>query len=588
MTVAIAGNPNCGKTTVFNLLTGDRAKVGNLPGVTVENRRGNLLSEKKITVVDIPGVYSLVPFSEDEKAAGDLLLSRPDFIVNVVDATNLSRSLFLTFQLLKLSVPMIVAVNMSDELKKLGQRLDVSLLSSLLGVEVLSVCGIDGSGISALENRIKWYCSSIKRDCSAVSGEQISFSSFESDSVHQYRKIENICKKVLSSGGKKTRFSEKIDRIVFGKFSWWLVFFSVLSAVFFLTFYFPGGFLRDRVGDFFDLLSSSAAAFLFRSGVQDWLCGLLCDGILKSMGGVLSFLPTVLILFFCLGLLEDCGYLARVAVLADRPFSRLGLSGRSAIPLLMGFGCSVPAVMACRTIPGRQGRLKSIFLVPFASCGAKIPIYMVFTKLFFKEHSFLVLLFLYLLGVASGFVFLFLFKIFGVGQVGDFLLELPPYRFPRLKNTLVSVREKCLDFLRKVFTVIFLSGMVLWFSENCFWGEKNLLQIIGGFFSPLFSPLGFGNFQSVAALLSGFAAKEAVVSSFCAVLGDLQFLQGLFTPVSALSFMVFTLFYPPCLSALAAIRHEAGGFFCLAAFLFQTAVAWLISFAVFRTAGYFF
>ena len=655
MILALAGNQNCGKTTLFNQLTGSNQHVGNFPGVTVEQKSGQVRGQKNCTVVDLPGIYSLRPYTAEEIVTRDYILrQKPDGIINIVDATNLERNLYLTQQLLTLRVPMVLALNMMDELTGNGGSIDVKKMAQTLGIPVVPICAATADGVSELVDEavraaegktlpqvydfcepgpvhrcIHAVCHQIEDHAQAagictrfaatwlIEGdasmeevlrldqnekELIEHSVLQMEQERgldrnaaladmRYSFIEKLVKDavVKPKESRQHKRSVQADKILTGKYTAIPIFIGVMFLIFFLTFHVIGAFLSDLLALGIDRLTQIVDAALTAYGLNPVVQSLIIDGIFEGVGSVLSFLPVIVTLFFFLSILEDTGYMARVAFVMDKLLRRIGLSGKSIVPMLIGFGCTVPAVMATRTLPSERDRTMTILLTPFMSCSAKIPIYGFFSAAFFPEHAALVMIALYLFGILMGILAaLVLEKTAFRGRPVPFVMELPNYRLPSVKSVALLLWEKAKDFLERAFTVIFLATIVIWFLQS-FDTRLNvvtdsagsLLAIIGRHIAPVFAPLGFADWRCAAALISGFIAKESVVSTLEILLGT-SALGALFTTKSAVSFLVFTLLYTPCVAAIAAIRREVGsGFRAGVIALCQCCVAYLAAFAVF-------
>ena len=655
MILALAGNQNCGKTTLFNQLTGSNQHVGNFPGVTVDQKIGQVRGQKGCSVVDLPGIYSLRPYTAEEIVTRDFILNqKPDGIINIVDATNLERNLYLTLQLLTLRVPTVLALNMMDELTGNGGSIDVQKMAQTLGVPVVPICAATADGVSELIDEavrvaegkilpqvydfcepgpvhrcIHAVCHQIEDHAQAVgintrfaatwliegdSGiedalkldqnekELIEHSVLQMEQERgldrnaaladmRYSFIEKLVREavVKPRESRQHRRSVQADKILTGKYTAIPIFIGVMFLIFFLTFHVIGAFLSDLLALGIDKLTALTDAALTAYGLNPVVQSLIIDGIFEGVGSVLSFLPVIVTLFFFLSILEDTGYMARVAFVMDKLLRRIGLSGKSIVPMLIGFGCTVPAVMATRTLPSERDRTMTILLTPFMSCSAKIPIYGFFSAAFFPQHAALVMIALYVFGILMGILAaLVLEKTAFRGRPVPFVMELPNYRLPSVKSVALLLWEKAKDFLERAFTVIFLATIVIWFLQS-FDARLNvvessadsLLAMVGQLLAPIFAPLGFADWRCATALISGFIAKESVVSTLEILLGT-SALSALFTTKSAVSFLVFTLLYTPCVAAIAAIRREVGspvraGIIALS----QCCVAYLAAFAVF-------
>ena len=655
MILALAGNQNCGKTTLFNQLTGSNQHVGNFPGVTVEQKSGQVRGQKNCTVVDLPGIYSLRPYTAEEIVTRDYILrQKPDGIINIVDATNLERNLYLTLQLLTLRVPMVLALNMMDELTGNGGSIDVKKMAQTLGIPVVPICAATADGVSELVDEavraaegkilpqvydfcepgpvhrcIHAVCHQIEDHAQAagictrfaatwlIEGdasmeevlrldqnekELIEHSVLQMEQERgldrnaaladmRYSFIEKLVKDavVKPKESRQHKRSVQADKILTGKYTAIPIFIGVMFLIFFLTFHVIGAFLSDLLALGIDRLTQIVDGALTAYGLNPVVQSLIIDGIFEGVGSVLSFLPVIVTLFFFLSILEDTGYMARVAFVMDKLLRRIGLSGKSIVPMLIGFGCTVPAVMATRTLPSERDRTMTILLTPFMSCSAKIPIYGFFSAAFFPEHAALVMIALYLFGILMGILAaLVLEKTAFRGRPVPFVMELPNYRLPSVKSVALLLWEKAKDFLERAFTVIFLATIVIWFLQSFDMrlnvvtdSAGSLLAIIGRHIAPVFAPLGFADWRCAAALISGFIAKESVVSTLEILLGT-SALGALFTTKSAVSFLVFTLLYTPCVAAIAAIRREVGsGLRAGVIALCQCCVAYLAAFAVF-------
>ncbi len=664
MIIALVGNQNCGKTTLFNQLTGSNQHVGNFPGVTVESKDGVIRSHKDTTVVDLPGIYSLSPYTSEEIITRDFITKqRPDGIINIVDATNIERNLYLSIQLIEMGVPMVIALNMMDEVRINGGTIRVKAMSEELGVPVVPISASKNEGIDELidvaiktaghKQRPKRqdFCTGpthrtvhavahliedhaeragiaprfaatkiVEGDAPMIEALQLSDKELNSiensiremeDALSTDRKaaiadmrytfIEALCEKtvVKPKENKQHARSVRIDNILTHKFLAIPMFLAIMGVVFWLTFGVIGSFLSDLLAGGLDALTEGVRSVLTSGGFNPVMISLVADGILSGVGSVLSFIPTIVVLFFFLSMLEDSGYMARVAFVMDKLLRKIGLSGRSFVPMLIGFGCSVPAIMATRTLPSERDRKMTIVLTPFMSCSAKLPIYGMFTMAFFPDHRALVMIGLYvlgmLLGVLSG---LILKKTAYRGNPVPFIMELPNYRLPSGKTVLRLLWDKAKDFLTRAFTVIFIATLVIWFFQTFDWrfnvvadSADSMLAGIGHLVSPVFAPLGFGDWRASTSLITGFMAKEAVISTFAVLTGasaaELPMALGqLFTPLAALSFLVFTLVYSPCVAAIATVKREMrSGWAAMGVALYQTAVAWIAAVIVYQVGS---
>jgi len=661
MIFALAGNQNCGKTTLFNHLTGSNQHVGNFPGVTVEQKIGEITGQKNVSIVDLPGIYSLSPYSSEEGVTRDFLLNqKPDGIINIVDAANIERNLYLTMQLIELQIPMVLALNMMDEVRKNNGSIDIQRLKEELGIPVVPIAAVKKEGLSELveqaleavrggrEPRRVDFCSgAVHRAIHAVAHlvedhsqklgvpsrfaatrlvegddpllKKLRLDENEIEMIEhavkemetelntdreaaladmRYQFIEDVCRKcvVKATESHEYRRSVKLDAVLTHKIWAFPAFLGIMLAVFFLTFGVIGNSLSVLLTDALDGLSGIVDGALIAYGLNPVVHSLIIDGIFAGVGAVLSFIPIIVTLFFFLSLLEDSGYMARVAYVMDKPLRKIGLSGRSFVPLLMGFGCSVPAIMATRTLAGARDKKMTIFLTPFMSCSAKLPIYALFTAAFFPHYQALVMIGLYLTGIIFGIITgVIMEKTIFRGAPIPFVMELPNYRFPSAKTVLLLCWEKAKDFIQRAFTIIFMATVVIWFLQSfnirlhhVTNSTESILALIGRLIHGVFAPIGFSDWRVSTALITGFSAKEAVISTL-AVLTEANIaelrgtLHTLFTPLSALSFLVFTLLYTPCVAAITTVKRELGSMKgTLLVILYQTGIAWLAAFCVYR------
>ncbi len=663
MRFALVGNQNCGKTTLFNALTGSNQHVGNFPGVTVDSKIGQIKNSGGSSVVDLPGIYSLRPYTQEEVVTRDFIMNeKPDGIINIVDATNIERNLYLTLQLLEMHIPTVVALNMMDEVRANGGTVDVMTMSTALGVPVVPISAAKGEGVSELVDKmvetaknkicptVTDFCRSgaVHRCIHAVAHliedhanaegvsprfcatkliegdptladklgldenerEMIEHSIVEMESETDFDRnealadmryvfIEDVVEKavVKCHESKEHRRSVRIDKVLTGKYTAIPVFLLVMFSVFFLTFNVIGSFFSDLLAQGIDALTALVDRGLTVYGINPVVHSLVIDGIFALVGSVLSFLPIIVTLFFFLSVLEDTGYMARIAFVMDKLLRKIGLSGRSIVPMLIGFGCTVPAIMATRTLSSDRDRKMTVMLTPFMSCSAKIPIYSVFCAAFFPKYAALVMIGLYATGIIVGIlVALVLKKTAFVGQPVPFVMELPNYRLPSPKSVLLLLWEKARDFLQKAFTVIFVGTLIIWFLQTfdarfnvVESSSDSMLAWIGRFISPVLAPAGFGDWRAATALLSGFTAKEAVVSTLAVLLGTTTSalggaLSSLFpTGLAAVSFLIFTLLYTPCIAAIATVRKELRSVgSTVAVVALQCGVAWVMSTLVFN------
>ena len=661
MIFALAGNQNCGKTTLFNALTGSNQHVGNFPGVTVDQKAG-VIKGTDHQVVDLPGIYSIRPYTQEEIVTRDFILkSRPDAIINIVDATNIERNLYLTLQLLTLQVPTVIALNMMDELVGNGGSVDVQKMSEALGVPVVPISAAKNQGITELVDtlidtasrrvtpKVQDFCPEgpvhrcihavchiiedhaqriniARRFCAMklIEGEQDFFDALELsqnekeliehtviEMEHEtgldrnaaladmrYNFIEKVCGEcvVKAKESREHRRSMQIDKVLTHRIFAIPLFIAIMGLVFFLTFNVVGAFLSNVMSYAIDGLTLLADRALTAYGINPVVHSLVIDGIFAGVGSVVSFLPLIVTLFFFLSILEDSGYMARVAFVMDKLLRKIGLSGRSFVPMLVGFGCSVPAIMATRTLSSNRDRKMTILLTPFMSCSAKIPIYTLFAAAFFPGHELIVMLALYFGGILVGILVALVLKNTAFkGNPVPFVMELPNYRFPSAKSVVLLMWEKAKDFLTRAFTVIFMATVIIWFMqtfdtrlnvvEN---SADSILAALGRLVSPIFAPLGFGDWRMVTALVSGFTAKEAVVSTFGVILGVSTeqlgiALHSLFTTASAASFLAFCLLYTPCVAAVSTIKTELkSGWKTMGIVFAQCLVAWLAAFMVYH------
>ena len=660
MIFALVGNQNCGKTTLFNALTGSNQHVGNFPGVTVDQKMGEITDEKGCAVVDLPGIYSLRPYTQEEIVSRDLILNqKPDGMINIVDATNIERNLYLTLQLLELRIPMVLALNMMDEVRSNGGSIDVQKMSAALGIPVIPIAAAKGEGVSELVDqaiavarsktlpKVTDFCaddSAVHRCIHAVThliadhadrigvparfcatklieggddlADRLALDRNERELLEhcivqmeseagldrnaaladmRYTFIESVVASsvVKCHESREHARSMKIDRFLTGRYTALPAFLAVMLLIFYLTFHVIGQRLSDWLAVGIGALTAAVDHALTAYGINPVVHSLIIDGIFTGVGSVLVFLPIIVTLFFFLSILEDTGYMARVAFVMDKPLRKIGLSGRSIVPMLIGFGCSVPAIMATRTVSSDRDRKMTILLTPYMSCSAKISIYAFFTAAFFPTHRALVMISLYLLGILIGIVAALIMNWSTFrGKPVPFVMELPNYRLPSLKSVALLLWEKAKDFLQRAFTVIFLATIIIWFLQSfdirlnvVADSADSLLALIGQWIAPVFAPLGFADWRCATSLISGFIAKESVVSTLEVLLGGAP-LFTMFTNRSAASFLAFTLLYTPCIAAVATIRREFGSTLkTVGIVLMQCCVAWIAASVVYALIG---
>ena len=666
LTFALAGNQNCGKTTLFNQLTGSSQHVGNFPGVTVDRKDGMIRGKSNTLVIDLPGIYSMSPYSSEEIVTRNFVLDEhPKGIINIVDATNIERNLYLTMQLMELDVPMVLALNMMDEVRQNGGSVLVNRMEEMLGIPVIPISAAKNEGIDELvehalhvakyqeKPRIIDFCDAnedggaVHRCLHAImhliedhaqaagipvrfaaaklaEGDQLIMDSLKLDQneketlehiIKQMEKergldraaaiahmrfdfIERVCDEtvVKPKESKEHLRSMKIDRILTGKYTAIPCFVGIMGLVFFLTFSVIGAFLQNLLDMGITALGGMVNRWMTAANVSDVIHSLVIDGVFNGVGSVLSFLPVIVTLFFFLSLLEDSGYMARVAFVMDKLLRKIGLSGRSIVPMLVGFGCTVPGVMASRTLPSERDRKMTIMLTPFMSCSAKLPIYAFFTAAFFPEHGAIVMIALYFGGIVMGILMALLMRrtLFS-GEAVPFVMELPNYRMPGAKNVGHLLWDKAKDFLQRAFTVIFVATLVIWFLQtfNAHLSivedsKDSILAMVASVAAPIFRPMGFGDWRISTALITGFMAKESVVSTLSVLFGNTATLLSCITPLSAASLLVFCLLYTPCVAAIASIKRELGGKWAVGVVIGQCVIAWLVAFVVYLVGGLFF
>lgn len=665
LSFALVGNQNCGKTTLFNQLTGSNQHVGNFPGVTVDRKDGRIKGHPEAVVTDLPGIYSLSPYTSEEVVSRKFILeSKPDAIINIVDATNIERNLYLTLQLMELDCPMVLALNMMDEVTANGGAVDINGLERALGMPVVPIsaaknqgidelvehamhvarhrerpgridfCRLDAPDGGALHRCIHGVCHLIEDHAvragiplrfaasKAIEGDELVLSDLGLDG-NELEVIERIIGQMEGESGKDrlsaladmrfafigevcSRFVSKplesrehkrsiaLDRVLTGRFTAFPAFLLIMALVFWVSFGSLGACLQGLMEEGVAVFTGRLSSALVAAGVNPVVRSLVIDGICAGVGSMLSFLPLIVVLFLLLSMLEDSGYMARVAFVMDKVLRRFGLSGRSFVPLILGFGCSVPAIMATRTLPSEHDRKMTVLLTPFMSCSAKLPVYGLLTAAFFADRSLLAMVSLYLLGIAVAAVAALVFKrtLFR-GEPVPFIMELPNYRLPSVKTTVLLAWDKAKDFIQRAFTVIFAASIVVWFLQtfdvqlNVVSDQsQSLLAGLGGVLAPVLAPLGFGDWRASTALVTGLLAKESVISTLAVLLGaeSSSALSSVFTPLTAYTFLVFTLLYPPCVAAVGAIKNELGARWALLVFALQCGVAWIVAFIV-RMAG---
>ena len=660
LTFALVGNQNCGKTTLFNQLTGSKQHVGNFPGVTVDRKDGVIKGHNNTLITDLPGIYSMSPYSSEEIVTREFVIrEKPKGIINIVDATNIERNLYLTMQLLELGFPMVVALNMMDELRENGGSVLVNEMEEALGVPVIPISAAKAEGIEELiqhaihvakyqekpletdfcrkeegvhrgihavmhliedhaekaEIPVRFAASKIMEgdekileqlnlteneknlleDISRQTEEETGLDRAASIAQMRFAYIEDVCSEsvIKPKESREHLRSRKIDRFLTGKYTGIPAFVGIMAVVFWLTFNVIGAFLQGLLESGITALTNVVDHAMTAAHVNSVVHSLVIDGIFSGVGGVLSFLPIIVTLFFFLSLLEDSGYMARVAFIMDKLLRKLGLSGRSIVPMLVGFGCTVPGVMASRTLPSERDRKMTILLTPFMSCTAKLPIYAFFTAAFFPKRGALVMIGLYVFGIVMGILMALIFKKTAFkGEAVPFVMELPNYRLPGAKNVGHLLWDKAKDFLQRAFTVIFIATIVIWFLQNFDTGlnmtadsQNSILALVAGGLAPIFLPVGFGDWRIVTALISGFLAKESVVSSLTILFGSSAALQGSLTIAGAVALLVFCLLYTPCVAAIASVKQELGGKWAAAMVLGQCLIAWVVAFVVYQIAG---
>lgn len=660
LTFALVGNQNCGKTTLFNVLTGSNQHIGNFPGVTVDRKDGVIKGYPDTLITDLPGIYSMSPYSSEEIVTREfLLMDKPKGIINILDATNIERNLYLSMQLMELGIPMVIALNMMDEVRVNGGSVRINAIEELLGVPVIPISAAKGEGIEELVShaihvakyqekpQISDFCSkdsavhrcihgimSLISDHADKAGYPERFAAskvVEGDSLvlkhleleqnekemiehiivqmeeecgmdrasaiadMRFAYIEDVCKNtVVKPRESKERIrSQKIDKLLTGKYTGIPMFIAIMGLVFYLTFNVIGAALSNVLDILITFVTNGVDNLLTAMNVNSVLHALIIDGIFNGVGSVLSFLPIIVTLFFFLSILEDSGYMARVAFIMDKLLRKLGLSGRSIVPMLIGFGCSVPGVMASRTLSSERDRRMTVLLTPFMSCSAKVPIYAFFSAAFFPHYAALVMIGMYFIGIIVGIIMAFIFKkTLFKGEPVPFVMELPNYRMPGAKNVVHLLWEKAKDFLQKAFSIIFIATILIWFMQNfdirlnvVTDSRQSILAVLAGMITPLFKPLGFGDWRLVTAILTGVMAKESVVSTISILFGSTIEMVSVISAAGAMSFLVFCLLYTPCVAAIASVKKELGGKWAAYVVVIQCVVAWIAALITYIIAG---
>lgn len=660
LTFALVGNQNCGKTTLFNVLTGSNQHIGNFPGVTVDRKDGVIKGYPDTLITDLPGIYSMSPYSSEEIVTREfLLMDKPKGIINILDATNIERNLYLSMQLMELGIPMVIALNMMDEVRVNGGSVRINAIEELLGVPVIPISAAKGEGIEELVShaihvakyqekpQISDFCSkdsavhrcihgimSLISDHADKAGYPERFAAskvVEGDSLvlkhleleqnekemiehiivqmeeecgmdrasaiadMRFAYIEDVCKNtVVKPRESKERIrSQKIDKLLTGKYTGIPMFIAIMGLVFYLTFNVIGAALSNVLDILITFVTNGVDNLLTAMNVNSVLHALIIDGIFNGVGSVLSFLPIIVTLFFFLSILEDSGYMARVAFIMDKLLRKLGLSGRSIVPMLIGFGCSVPGVMASRTLSSERDRRMTVLLTPFMSCSAKVPIYAFFSAAFFPHYAALVMIGMYFIGIIVGIIMAFIFKkTLFKGEPVPFVMELPNYRMPGAKNVVHLLWEKAKDFLQKAFSIIFIATILIWFMQNfdirlnvVADSRQSILAVLAGLITPLFKPLGFGDWRLVTAILTGVMAKESVVSTISILFGSTIEMVSVISAAGAMSFLVFCLLYTPCVAAIASVKKELGGKWAAYVVVIQCVVAWIAALITYIIAG---
>lgn len=660
LTFALVGNQNCGKTTLFNVLTGSNQHIGNFPGVTVDRKDGVIKGYPDTLITDLPGIYSMSPYSSEEIVTREfLLMDKPKGIINILDATNIERNLYLSMQLMELGIPMVIALNMMDEVRVNGGSVRINAIEELLGVPVIPISAAKGEGIEELVShaihvakyqekpQISDFCSkdsavhrcihgimSLISDHADKAGYPERFAAskvVEGDSLvlkhleleqnekemiehiivqmeeecgmdrasaiadMRFAYIEDVCKNtVVKPRESKERIrSQKIDKLLTGKYTGIPMFIAIMGLVFYLTFNVIGAALSNVLDILITFVTNGVDNLLTAMNVNSVLHALIIDGIFNGVGSVLSFLPIIVTLFFFLSILEDSGYMARVAFIMDKLLRKLGLSGRSIVPMLIGFGCSVPGVMASRTLSSERDRRMTVLLTPFMSCSAKVPIYAFFSAAFFPHYAALVMISMYFIGIIVGIIMAFIFKkTLFKGEPVPFVMELPNYRMPGAKNVVHLLWEKAKDFLQKAFSIIFIATILIWFMQNfdirlnvVADSRQSILAVLAGMITPLFKPLGFGDWRLVTAILTGVMAKESVVSTISILFGSTIEMVSVISAAGAMSFLVFCLLYTPCVAAIASVKKELGGKWAAYVVVIQCVVAWIAALITYIIAG---
>ncbi len=660
LTFALVGNQNCGKTTLFNVLTGSNQHIGNFPGVTVDRKDGVIKGYPDTLITDLPGIYSMSPYSSEEIVTREILLmDKPKGIINILDATNIERNLYLSMQLMELGIPMVIALNMMDEVRVNGGSVRINAIEELLGVPVIPISAAKGEGIEELVShaihvakyqekpQISDFCSkdsavhrcihgimSLISDHADKAGYPERFAAskvVEGDSLvlkhleleqnekemiehiivqmeeecgmdrasaiadMRFAYIEDVCKNtVVKPRESKERIrSQKIDKLLTGKYTGIPMFIAIMGLVFYLTFNVIGAALSNVLDILITFVTNGVDNLLTAMNVNSVLHALIIDGIFNGVGSVLSFLPIIVTLFFFLSILEDSGYMARVAFIMDKLLRKLGLSGRSIVPMLIGFGCSVPGVMASRTLSSERDRRMTVLLTPFMSCSAKVPIYAFFSAAFFPHYAALVMIGMYFIGIIVGIIMAFIFKkTLFKGEPVPFVMELPNYRMPGAKNVVHLLWEKAKDFLQKAFSIIFIATILIWFMQNfdirlnvVADSRQSILAVLAGMITPLFKPLGFGDWRLVTAILTGVMAKESVVSTISILFGSTIEMVSVISAAGAMSFLVFCLLYTPCVAAIASVKKELGGKWAAYVVVIQCVVAWIAALITYIIAG---